>query len=84
MCDFMAFPHCKLPFYMLLLSNVFSLGEIRILSFPKAHTVLINGAVKRAERLVTPSALEVLMRVTFPGPSLRIKVGSVVEYLLYT
>lgn len=45
----------------------------RILSFPKARTVLINGAVKRGERLVTPSALEVLMRVTFPGSSLRIK-----------
>lgn len=60
------------------------LGEIRILSFPKARTILINGAVKKGERLVPPSALEVLMRVTFPAPSLRIKVGSAVEYLLYT
>ncbi|KAH9675391.1 hypothetical protein KPL70_018775 [Citrus sinensis] len=45
----------------------------RILSFPKARTILINGAVKKGERLVPPSALEVLMRVTFPAPSLRIK-----------
>lgn len=60
------------------------LGEIRIFSFPKARTILINGAVKKGERLVPPSAVEVLMRVTFPAPSLRIKVGSAVEYLLYT
>ncbi|KAH9738944.1 hypothetical protein KPL71_018956 [Citrus sinensis] len=45
----------------------------RILSLPKARTILINGAVKKGERLVPPSALEVLMRVTFPAPSLRIK-----------
>lgn len=45
----------------------------RIFSFPKARTILINGAVKKGERLVPPSALEVLMRVTFPAPSLRIK-----------
>lgn len=45
----------------------------RILSFLKARTILINGAVKKGERLVPPSALEVLMRVTFPAPSLRIK-----------
>lgn len=72
----MAFPHSKLHDYILLLSNFFDpLGEIRILSSPKARSILINGAVKKGERLVPPSALEVLMRVTFPAPTLRVKVG---------
>ncbi|KAJ6867357.1 hypothetical protein NC652_038543 [Populus alba x Populus x berolinensis] len=45
----------------------------RILSSPKARTILLNGAVKKGERLVPPSALELLMRVTFPVPSARVK-----------
>ncbi|XP_011021372.1 PREDICTED: uncharacterized protein LOC105123462 [Populus euphratica] len=45
----------------------------RILSSPKACTILLNGAVKKGERLVPPSALELLMRVTFPVPSARVK-----------
>lgn len=51
---------------------MFSLA--RILSSPKARTILLNGAVRKGERLVPPSALEVLMRVTFPAPSARLKV----------
>lgn len=48
---------------------------IRILSFPKARAILLNGAVKKGERLVPPSAFELLMRVTFPAPSGRVKVS---------
>ncbi|KAK4783506.1 hypothetical protein SAY86_007880 [Trapa natans] len=45
----------------------------RILSFPKAYSILINGAAKKGERLVPPSAFEALMRVTFPASSARLK-----------
>ncbi|KAH0745216.1 hypothetical protein KY290_006971 [Solanum tuberosum] len=45
----------------------------RIVSSPKAHAILINGAVRKGERVVPPSALEGLMRITFPAPSARIK-----------
>lgn len=45
----------------------------RIVSYPKARAILINGAVRKGERVVPPSALEVLMRITFPAPSARIK-----------
>ncbi|XP_042512801.1 uncharacterized protein LOC122087670 [Macadamia integrifolia] len=45
----------------------------RILSLPKARTILLNGVARKGERLVPPSALEQLMRVTFPAPSARVK-----------
>ncbi|XWS36893.1 hypothetical protein CRYUN_Cryun20dG0124600 [Craigia yunnanensis] len=45
----------------------------RITSSPKARTILVNGAVRKGDRLVPPSALEILMRITFPAPSARIK-----------
>ncbi|GAB4840420.1 hypothetical protein Ancab_021187 [Ancistrocladus abbreviatus] len=45
----------------------------RILSAPKARSVLVNGAVRKGERLIPPSSLEILMRVTFPAPSARLK-----------
>lgn len=45
----------------------------RILSFPKARPILVNGAVRKGERLVPPSALELLMRATFPPTSARVK-----------
>ncbi|XP_059307352.1 uncharacterized protein LOC132058937 [Lycium ferocissimum] len=45
----------------------------RIVSWPKARAILTNGAVRKGERVVPPSALEVLMRITFPAPSARIK-----------
>ncbi|KAF2300534.1 hypothetical protein GH714_013969 [Hevea brasiliensis] len=45
----------------------------RILSFPKARPILLNGAIKKGERIVPPSAFELLMRVTFPAPSGRVK-----------
>lgn len=45
----------------------------RILSSPKARQILVNGAVKKGERVVPPSALEPLMGATFPVSSARVK-----------
>ncbi|XP_060213598.1 uncharacterized protein LOC132640836 [Lycium barbarum] len=45
----------------------------RILSAPKARTILVNEAVRKGERLMPPSALDLLLRVTFPAPSARVK-----------
>ncbi|CAN0877094.1 Transmembrane protein 214-A [Linum grandiflorum] len=45
----------------------------KILAAPKARTILLNGAVRKGERLVPPSALEMLLRVTFPSSSTRVK-----------
>ncbi|KAK6281308.1 hypothetical protein POUND7_015133 [Theobroma cacao] len=44
-----------------------------ILSASKARSVLVNGAVRKGERLVPPSSFEILMRVTFPASSARVK-----------
>ncbi|KAI3976960.1 hypothetical protein MKX01_008818 [Papaver californicum] len=44
----------------------------RILSTPKARSILLNGAVRKGERMVPPSAFELLMRLTFPS-SARVK-----------
>ncbi|KAF3780877.1 Transmembrane protein [Nymphaea thermarum] len=45
----------------------------RILSSPKARPVLLNGAVRKGERLVPPSAFDLLIHAAFPIPSARIK-----------
>ncbi|CAN6572757.1 unnamed protein product [Malus baccata var. baccata] len=45
----------------------------RILSYPKARPILLNGAVRKGEHIVPPSALDLLMRVSFPTPSARVK-----------
>ncbi|KAM1189721.1 hypothetical protein ACFX2J_025366 [Malus domestica] len=45
----------------------------RILAFPKARPILLNGAVRKGEHIVPPSALDLLMRVSFPAPSARVK-----------
>ncbi|GLT51106.1 hypothetical protein SLA2020_245410 [Shorea laevis] len=45
----------------------------RILAVPKARTILINGAVRKGERLIPPSAFEMLLCVTFLAPSARVK-----------
>ncbi|KAM7267451.1 hypothetical protein ACFE04_009617 [Oxalis oulophora] len=45
----------------------------RILSSPKARQILINGAVRKGKRVVPPSALEMLMRITFGASSAKIK-----------
>ncbi|XP_031499489.1 uncharacterized protein LOC116263835 [Nymphaea colorata] len=47
----------------------------RILSSPKARPVLLNGAVRKGERLVPPSAFDLLIHATFPIPSARIKAS---------
>ncbi|KAL4351886.1 hypothetical protein GQ457_06G000530 [Hibiscus cannabinus] len=44
-----------------------------ILSASKARSILVNAAVRKGERLVPPSSFEILMRVTFPAPSSRVK-----------
>ncbi|MQM06461.1 hypothetical protein Taro_039280, partial [Colocasia esculenta] len=51
---------------------VLQLAE-RIFSGPKARPILLNGAVRKGERLVPPLALDQLMRLTFPSPSARVK-----------
>ncbi|KAJ9153079.1 hypothetical protein P3X46_026563 [Hevea brasiliensis] len=45
----------------------------KILSSPKACTILVSGAVRKGERLVPPFAYEILLRVTFPASSARVK-----------
>ncbi|XP_072999518.1 uncharacterized protein [Typha latifolia] len=45
----------------------------RILSGPKSRTILLNGAVRKGERIVPPASLDLLMRVTFPPPTARVK-----------
>ncbi|XP_010916390.1 uncharacterized protein [Elaeis guineensis] len=45
----------------------------RFLSGPKARPILLNGAVRKGERLIPPVALDLLMRATFPSPSARVK-----------
>uniref|UniRef100_A0A7N0UAI4 Transmembrane protein n=1 Tax=Kalanchoe fedtschenkoi TaxID=63787 RepID=A0A7N0UAI4_KALFE len=45
----------------------------RIISGPKARAILVNGAVKKGERLIPPASLETLMRLTFPAASARVK-----------
>lgn len=57
-----------------IISNLFPIC-FRILSAPKARTILVNGAVRKGERLVPPSAFDLLLRVTFPASSTRVKVG---------
>ncbi|PSR88145.1 Transmembrane protein [Actinidia chinensis var. chinensis] len=45
----------------------------RILSALKARTILVNGAVRKGERLLPPMAFDMLMRATFPASSARVK-----------
>ncbi|XP_057416104.1 uncharacterized protein LOC130710767 [Lotus japonicus] len=45
----------------------------KILSTPKARPVLVNGAVRKGERLIPPSAFEILVHATFPSSSARVK-----------
>ncbi|OMO60655.1 hypothetical protein CCACVL1_23982 [Corchorus capsularis] len=44
-----------------------------ILSGSKARSILVNSAVRKGERLVPPSSLEIIVRVTFPTSSARVK-----------
>jgi len=56
----------------------------RILSVPKARSILLNGAVRKGERLVPPASFDLFMRATFPVSSARVKVPSVISTLLFT
>ncbi|MBA0578563.1 hypothetical protein Gorai_020841 [Gossypium raimondii] len=58
----------KLPITVWMIAQVV---EIRIISCPKARPILVNGAVRKGDRLVPPSALDILMKLTFPAPSAR-------------
>lgn len=65
--------------YICVYSSIFvnhCLFDSRILSTPKARQVLVNSAVRKGERLIPPSAFEILVRVTFPASSARMKVGT--------
>ncbi|KAG6516523.1 transmembrane protein 214-like [Zingiber officinale] len=56
----------------------------RILSGPKARTILSNGAVRKGERIVPPAALDLLMRVTFPASTARVKATERFEVMYPT
>lgn len=56
----------------------------RILSGPKARTILVNGAVRKGERLLPPAAFDVLMQVTFPASSARVKATERFEAIYTT
>ncbi|XP_042472190.1 uncharacterized protein LOC122054826 [Zingiber officinale] len=45
----------------------------KILSGPKARTILLNGAVRKGERIVPLAVLDLLMRATFPASTARVK-----------
>ncbi|KAJ0241181.1 hypothetical protein HA466_0216270 [Hirschfeldia incana] len=45
----------------------------KILSNPKARTILVSGAVRKGERLIPPPSFEILVRLTFPASSARVK-----------
>ncbi|KAG5378999.1 hypothetical protein IGI04_026841 [Brassica rapa subsp. trilocularis] len=39
----------------------------------QARTILVNGAVRKGERLIPPPSFEILMRLAFPASSARVK-----------
>ncbi|KAL6627513.1 hypothetical protein ACP70R_031239 [Stipagrostis hirtigluma subsp. patula] len=45
----------------------------RILSVPKARAILLNGAVRKGERLVPPGTFDLFMRAAFPVSNARVK-----------
>jgi hypothetical protein len=51
----------------------------RILSVNKARAILLNGAVRKGERLVPPSTFDLFMRAALPVSNARVKVCSVVS-----
>lgn len=57
---------------------------IRILAAPKARSILVNSAIRKGERLIPPVALDLLLRVTFPAPSARVKVIGITRELFPT
>ncbi|KAL9267207.1 Transmembrane protein 214-like protein [Drosera capensis] len=45
----------------------------RTISSPIARQTLVGGAVRKGERIIPPQAFDILMRLTFPSHSTRIK-----------
>ncbi|KAI3466970.1 hypothetical protein Pfo_023633 [Paulownia fortunei] len=45
----------------------------RVLAAPKARGILVNSAVRKGERLMPPASLELLLYLTFPASSARVK-----------
>ncbi|KAL0326880.1 UNVERIFIED_CONTAM: hypothetical protein Sangu_1766000 [Sesamum angustifolium] len=45
----------------------------RIVGAPKARSILVSNAVRKGERLIPPMALDLLLHVTFPASSARVK-----------
>ncbi|CAJ1970843.1 unnamed protein product [Sphenostylis stenocarpa] len=56
----------------------------RVFTFPKARSILLNGTVRKGERVVPPWALDSLLRVTFPLPSARVKATERLEAVYST
>ncbi|KAL1209804.1 hypothetical protein V5N11_026387 [Cardamine amara subsp. amara] len=45
----------------------------KILSNPNAPTILVNKAISNGKPLIPPPSFEILLRLTFPAPSARVK-----------
>ncbi|KAG2253990.1 hypothetical protein Bca52824_084126 [Brassica carinata] len=50
-----------------------------ILSRPRARTILVDGALRESDPLIPVSSFEILVRLTFPAPSARVKSTERVE-----
>ncbi|KAF3526101.1 hypothetical protein F2Q69_00051452 [Brassica cretica] len=50
-----------------------------ILSRPRARTILVDGALRESDPLIPISSFEILVRLTFPAPSARVKSTERVE-----
>lgn len=50
-----------------------------ILSRPRARTILVDGALRERDPLIPVSSFEILVRLTFPAPSARVKSTERVE-----
>ncbi|KAL3648621.1 hypothetical protein CASFOL_005024 [Castilleja foliolosa] len=62
----------------------FCLATEVVLSAPNARDLVINGAVGKGERLIAPAVLELLLRLTFPTSSARVKATERLEVVCTT
>ncbi|KAL3618998.1 hypothetical protein CASFOL_037226 [Castilleja foliolosa] len=58
--------------------------RLRVLSAPNARDIVINGAVGNGERLIALAALELLLCLTFPTSSARVKATERLEVVCTT
>ncbi|CAF2151017.1 unnamed protein product [Brassica napus] len=49
---------------------------LRMMSRPKAQTMLVDGALREGEPLIPLPSLEILVLLTFSSPSTGVKVSS--------